>query len=274
LDSPNDLLDLHTIIGASIAKSDWKRASMHIAALRQARPNDPRLKEFADRVEPEFEKLQAAKAEDARRKAVEDGLAEAWAVAADSRKCETPRAIADAWAKLRQVQKSDPEWENARSAAGALEACRQKAERTLSRGLRQLMVSQRESWASQAEVKMLDQGMDVRITLSGVAKDSVTLKWVLMSRPVVHKITKGGSMREGAFLENLKKIGFRHVTFNDATTTARITTWTRRRRPRAGPRISAAWDWHSLSCFTRLHASSAPCRPLARKSPRCLRSGV
>ena len=36
-----------------------------------------------------------------------------------------------------------------------------------------------------------------------------------MGRAMVHKITDGGSMAEGAFLANLQKIGFRRVMFSD-----------------------------------------------------------
>jgi hypothetical protein len=36
-----------------------------------------------------------------------------------------------------------------------------------------------------------------------------------MSKAVVHKFTDAGSMREGSFLSNVQKAGFRRVTFSD-----------------------------------------------------------
>jgi hypothetical protein len=36
-----------------------------------------------------------------------------------------------------------------------------------------------------------------------------------MSKAAVHKITDAGSMRDGAFLAQIQKIGFRRVSFSD-----------------------------------------------------------
>ncbi len=57
--------------------------------------------------------------------------------------------------------------------------------------------------------------MNVTITLSGANKENVTLKWSLMSRAAVHKLTDGGSMSPVSMLGGLQKIGFKRVTFGD-----------------------------------------------------------
>lgn len=217
-----ELDGLPSQIQSSISRGDWERASAQIASLRRGRPNDPQMQVLNDQVEPEMRKSQTdlkrsqvAKAESARVDAVNNGLAQARAVLQESVQCETPKSIADAWGNLKLVRRADSQWAEAKTLAAGLESCRRKSAQIASAGLRDMMRSQRETWASEAELKMLDQGMDVRISLSGASKNTVTLKWALMGRPVVHKITNGGSMAEGAFLANLQKIGFRRVSFSD-----------------------------------------------------------
>ena len=113
------------------------------------------------------------------------------------------------------VKKDDPEWPETTALVPKLEACRRKVAQSLSAGMQTIMVAQRQAWAKQAEKTMLDQGMEVDFVLSGEKKDRVTVKWVLMNKVAVHKITKDGSLSEGAFLGQMQKVGFRRVTFSD-----------------------------------------------------------
>jgi hypothetical protein len=129
--------------------------------------------------------------------------------------CDTPKAIADAWNLVRVAKRTDPQWGQATAAVAGLETCRLQTERTLSRGMQQVMVAQRQAWAQSAEKTMLDQGMDVDFQLGGPQKDQLTMKWILMGKVAVHKITNGGSMAEGSFLRNMQKVGFRRVSFSD-----------------------------------------------------------
>lgn len=129
--------------------------------------------------------------------------------------CSEPKAIADAWNRIKGVTRSDPQWDKAVALSERLEGCRKQAQRELSKGLQTIMVAQREAWANTAETKFLDTGMNVTITLAGAHKENVTLKWALMSKAAAHKLTDGGSMRTGSFLQGLQKIGFRRVTFTD-----------------------------------------------------------
>jgi hypothetical protein len=157
----------------------------------------------------------AKAAEMARKKSVADGVVDAKRVVADSSLCDTPKALADAWSKLRLVKKDDSEWAQAVAVVPRLEACRKKLEQSLSKGLQGVMVRQRESWATTAEKKMLDGGMDMDFTLSGAQKERLSIKWALMGKVAVHKLTDGGSMNAGSLLSQMQKVGFRRVSFTD-----------------------------------------------------------
>lgn len=154
-------------------------------------------------------------AEPERKRKVAEGLADAKKLVSDAKLCDTPKSIAETWGKLRLVKKDDPEWREATVLAPKLEACRRKVEQSLSKGMQTIMVGQRQEWAKRAEKAMLDQGMEVDFILSGDKKDRLTVKWVLMSKVAVHKLTNDGSMREGALLAQMQKAGFRRVTFSD-----------------------------------------------------------
>jgi DNA-directed RNA polymerase subunit RPC12/RpoP len=62
----------------------------------------------------------------------------------------------------------------------------------------------------QMEKKMLSEGMDMTFTASGPDNTNLTIKYALMSRPLVYKLTN-----ETDFLENMRKAGFKKVTFTD-----------------------------------------------------------
>lgn len=62
----------------------------------------------------------------------------------------------------------------------------------------------------QMEKKMLSEGMDFEFTTSGPDEDILRVKYVLMSRPLVYKVTN-----ETEFLQNMRIGGFKKVTFTD-----------------------------------------------------------
>ena len=134
----------------------------------------------------------------------------ALAVAADKDKCNTALDIANAWENLRKVEPDDPGFPRAKRATAKLERCRKRTERDFSKAVRSVMVMQRENWAEQYELSLLDQGIDARVSLKGKHKDKVKIRWVLLGRAIVHQIT-----RDGTFLAGLEKIGFKRVTFSD-----------------------------------------------------------
>lgn len=60
------------------------------------------------------------------------------------------------------------------------------------------------------ERKMLSEGYDFTFSTSGAEDDVLTIKFVLMSRPIVYKLTN-----ESDFLQNMKKVGLKKVIFTD-----------------------------------------------------------
>lgn len=199
-----------------IAEGDWEHASRLLKQITAIAPDRAAgLAASSKQVDAGLAQQAAEKAETARRASRAAAVAAAERVAKDKSACDTPKAIADAWTQLKLTKRGDPEWPAAVAAAAGLERCRKATEASLSKGVQRIMVQQREQWAQRAEVAMLDKGMNVDFTLSGPAKDRVTVKWALMSKATVHQITNGGSMQEGAFLSQLQKVGFRRVTFTD-----------------------------------------------------------
>lgn len=75
--------------------------------------------------------------------------------------------------------------------------------------------SMREAYANRLEANYLDNGMDVHVRVQGKKKDSITLKYVLFSRPAVHKIHQDGKL-----LEEMRQLGFRKAVLADGYDTS------------------------------------------------------
>ena len=129
--------------------------------------------------------------------------------------CDTPLEVKQAWEGLRAIQPTEPQHARAVKAAAGLERCRKQMIKSLASTMRQLNRDLRVEAASKMEYKLLDEGMDARVRVSGSNKDRLTITYVLLNRAWAHKITDGGAMREGAFLRTMQDAGFRRVTFSD-----------------------------------------------------------
>jgi hypothetical protein len=71
--------------------------------------------------------------------------------------------------------------------------------------------------ADQMEKRLLSQGIDATVAVSGSNKTTITFTYVLFSRPLVYKLTN-----ETDFLQDLRAAGFKRVVFS----TGYGTTWT------------------------------------------------
>lgn len=67
----------------------------------------------------------------------------------------------------------------------------------------------REAYIKQLEDDLLDKGMDFYFTWEGKSEDTLRVKYVLMSRPLVRKIVDSG------FFQNLQSVGVKKVIFTD-----------------------------------------------------------
>lgn len=200
---------------SAVDAAEWEVADEQWSVLRELQPDNAALAETKSLIAPEVERIRGERTEAERLMKVDEGIEHARRVARDKKLCDTPLEISKAWNKLRKVRSGDSQWGSAKKAVYGLEKCRRQVEREMTKALRLVMLAQREQLAVNIERTMLESGMDVRVTLSGKHKDHVRFKWVLMSRPLVHQMTDGGSMNPGALLRNLQDAGFRKVVFAD-----------------------------------------------------------
>jgi hypothetical protein len=67
----------------------------------------------------------------------------------------------------------------------------------------------RTSYAARLESEYLDKGMDVTVTTRGKDATTLHLKWILVSRPMAHQLSKSG------VLETLRGLGFTRFIITD-----------------------------------------------------------
>lgn len=187
----------HTAIAQKVQAGAWGEAASLCVEARAIDPKHPQIAATCGEVDAALRKHDIA-----------GWIAEANRAAEEQ--CDTPAVIGEAWKNLRQIRPEEAGYAEAKKAAARLEKCRKSLEKTLTKGLREIMVKQRVEWAARYEAEKLNSGIDLRLTLSGKYKDLVKIRWVLLSRVMVHQIT-----RDGSFLTNLERMGFKRVTFSD-----------------------------------------------------------
>lgn len=175
--------------------------------------------------------------ETTRRQGVASAVTAGRGILSQAAPCDSFKAMPDVWSRLKLATSGDVEWEDAsallvklqpcqlrleKQAALAAEAARKKAALDAEASRKKAAATAaasamagRLAWASAAEKKMLDSGMEVDFIVTGSKKDLLTVKWVLMSKVQVYRLTNDDSMADGSFLSNLQKAGFRKVTFSD-----------------------------------------------------------
>lgn len=185
-----------------VARKDLAGA---LYAFEEAKRRDPHVAE----IEQLIDTTRKAKAEAEAKESIDRALDTA------KNRCDSIDDVRAAWTAIRNIDKGEPHFALARTAAAKLERCRKAIYRQFLQGLRATMKAQREAWADNYERALLSEGLDVRIRLGGSLKDRLTIRYVLFNRAWAFKITDGGSMKEGSFLHSLQKLGFKRVTFSD-----------------------------------------------------------
>lgn len=71
-------------------------------------------------------------------------------------------------------------------------------------------IAARKAYIKQRESALLDRGMDVYLSLQGKKQDELVIKYVLVSRPMVHALSK-----DQDFLATLRRYKFVKVRFTD-----------------------------------------------------------
>lgn len=111
--------------------------------------------------------------------------------------------VKDARQHLEQVQPGDKEYEQAQKLL--TEVSRREAEIE-----RWAKTYARQAYAETLEKTYLEQGMDVSVSLSGPDNTTIKLKYVLMSRPMVYKLTN-----DAEAMGRLRELGFKKAIFTD-----------------------------------------------------------
>jgi hypothetical protein len=197
---PPDTKTLESQMRQAMAAKQWDQAQAFATLIRRANATYPALAEADPLI---------------RSGHVETAITQAADIADDPKQCDTAKMIADTWTKLKQAMPTDTNWSKAQMAARQLERCRKNVEQATSKGLRAIMITQRDAWRDTYETDLLKKGINADVTLSGSGKDQVRIKWALISKAAVYQITDGGKMGDGSFLGSLQKMGFQKVTFTD-----------------------------------------------------------
>jgi len=73
-----------------------------------------------------------------------------------------------------------------------------------------IMLEQRIKFAQRYENDLLSKGMDIDVSLSGIDKKTIKIKYILMNRPLVYKL-----VIEARILEKFKAMGFTRAILTD-----------------------------------------------------------
>lgn len=115
------------------------------------------------------------------------------------------------------IQSTDPEFAEARKLAARAETLKKKENRESAQRDEQLAIDSREAYAREFETMMLEQYQDFYVRTSGPKSTILTIRYVLMSRPLVYKLTTSDT-----FMNKLRFLGFKKVVFTDGY----YNTWT------------------------------------------------
>lgn len=122
----------------------------------------------------------------------------------------TLNELKEARASLQAIPLSAKEYNEAQKLFASSQKKYVETEKKVDAEVKEGMKLIRQSVIKEMEQKMLAQGMDFYFSAEGKNADILRVKYVLMSRPLVYKITT-----ETEFLENMKKTGVKKVIFTD-----------------------------------------------------------
>jgi hypothetical protein len=129
----------------------------------------------------------------------------------EAKKALTEGRVDDAKEHLARIQRTSPEWKNE---GQKLWEETLKKEKIISKKVEEETlkntVKERKEFAKRYEIALLDKGIDTTVTTHGKYNTTLRIKWVLMSRPVVHQLTKDKN-----FISSVKRLGFKKIEFTD-----------------------------------------------------------
>ncbi len=162
-----------------------------------------------------FRAKPARTADGDRRMLVGQGITAAHDIGSKKELCSNPAVVADAWRNIKQAQKTDPQWEEAKQMTAQLEVCRAEIERELSSTLNDLRLKKRQDWAQRAQSSLQARVLDANVTLSGESQGEALITASQLDQAAIDRVTDNLSMASGSFLESFQKLGGVRVVFSN-----------------------------------------------------------
>ena len=113
-------------------------------------------------------------------------------------------------AALSNIPQGTPEYRTARRLLALLVQREDEGKRAMDAYTAKEAAKDRKDYASPMERLLLEGGMDAVVTASGPGATTLTVRYVLMNRPLVYKL-----VNDTDFIANRKKEGFRRAVFTD-----------------------------------------------------------
>ena len=123
------------------------------------------------------------------------------------------KEVDDTRASLRSIDKTASQYAEAQRLLAGLDRREEegrKAEDVLLAKYREDDVGGRKQFATLMENSFLKKGMDVQVSTSGPKGTTLTIRYILMSRPIVYQV-----INETDFIKNRRSDGFKKAVFTD-----------------------------------------------------------
>jgi hypothetical protein len=118
--------------------------------------------------------------------------------------------LATANMHFNQIPKNSPEYKKASEIYTKTTEERAKTNKESKKIVAAAMIVQRQNFVDAYERQLLDQGMDVYVSALGKTKQTLKVKWVLVSRPLVYKMINNPD-----FVSKLRELGFKKLIMTD-----------------------------------------------------------
>ncbi|HMN14882.1 hypothetical protein [Geobacter anodireducens] len=111
---------------------------------------------------------------------------------------------------FRDIPKDSPEYKKAQALYDERRVKKAKADKDAARIAKQVGIVNRKKFAKEYERQLLDKGMDAYVSTQGKDSSTLKIKWVLVGRPLVHKM-----INDEHVVGNLQSLGFTKLVMSD-----------------------------------------------------------
>lgn len=111
---------------------------------------------------------------------------------------------------LNRIKKSDKEYPEAQKLLKKIQKLKKKQEDLDEKKIANEKKQRRLNYATILEELYLEKGMNVYVSVQGKDSNILKIKWIFVSRPFVHKVTK-----DQTNIETWEEMGFKKIIFTD-----------------------------------------------------------